>query len=138
MTNDPINDVIECSQVPGIHEVIAQIEHMSSQAAFVDHGAAFCLRVIHTSDCDPAAMPANPAKIRPSEYGTLMQIRLTTIAVIAAIRCGRLRIIGAIIDRNAMGRAKSIGRLGGSWVPSAAPRKLQMNHAPMTKVHVPK
>jgi ribulose-phosphate 3-epimerase len=45
MTNDPINDVIECSQVPGIHEVIAQIEHMSSEEAFIDHVKSFDLKV---------------------------------------------------------------------------------------------
>ncbi len=45
MTNDPINDVIECSQIPGIHEVIAQIEHMSSQGAFIDHVKSFDLKV---------------------------------------------------------------------------------------------
>lgn len=37
MTNDPINDVIECSQIPGIHSIIAQIERMPSQRAYVEH-----------------------------------------------------------------------------------------------------
>src|SRR5260221_11264305 len=37
MTNDPINDVIECSGIPSIHEIIARIEHMSPEEAFVDH-----------------------------------------------------------------------------------------------------
>lgn len=45
MTNDPINDLIECSQVPGIHQVVAQIEHMSSQRAFVEHASSLGLRV---------------------------------------------------------------------------------------------
>lgn len=37
MTNDPINDVTECSQVPGVRTIIAQIEHMSNQRDFVEH-----------------------------------------------------------------------------------------------------
>lgn len=37
MTNDPINDVLECSQIPGIHAVIAQIERMPDQQAFIEH-----------------------------------------------------------------------------------------------------
>lgn len=45
MTNDPINDVVECSQVPGIHTVISQVEHMSSQRAFLDHIKSYNLKV---------------------------------------------------------------------------------------------
>ncbi|PWU23776.1 hypothetical protein C5B42_01985 [Candidatus Cerribacteria bacterium 'Amazon FNV 2010 28 9'] len=45
MTNDPINDVVECSQVPHIRGIIAQIEHMSSQHAFVEHVKSYNLRV---------------------------------------------------------------------------------------------
>ncbi len=67
-----------------------------------------------------------------------MHNKLTIIATIAATKWGRLRIIGAIIDRNAMGSAKSIGMLAGNWVPRAAPKKLKMNHALITNVHVPK
>ena len=37
MTNDPINDVVECSEVKGIKTIIAQVEHMSSQKEFIDH-----------------------------------------------------------------------------------------------------
>lgn len=37
MTNDPINDVIECSQIPGAHTIIAQIERMPSQRAYIEH-----------------------------------------------------------------------------------------------------
>lgn len=37
MTNDPINDVVECSQIPGVKVIIAQIEHMSSQRDFYEH-----------------------------------------------------------------------------------------------------
>lgn len=37
MTNDPINDVVECSQIPGVKAIIAQIEHMPSQKDFYDH-----------------------------------------------------------------------------------------------------
>ena len=60
------------------------------------------------------------------------------IATIAATKCGRLRIIGAIMERNAMGSAKSIGMPAGNCVPSAAPKKLKINHAIITNVHVPK
>ena len=41
MTNDPINDVVECSQIPGIKTIIAQIEHMDSQKAFLEHVKSF-------------------------------------------------------------------------------------------------
>lgn len=44
MTNDPINDVVECSQVPGVKRVISQVEHMSSQAAFLDHAQSYGLK----------------------------------------------------------------------------------------------
>jgi ribulose-phosphate 3-epimerase len=44
MTNDPINDVIECTQIPGISTIIAQIEHMSSQKDFCEHVHSFGLR----------------------------------------------------------------------------------------------
>lgn len=37
MTNDPINDVVECSQIIGIKTIIAQIERMPSQKAFIEH-----------------------------------------------------------------------------------------------------
>ncbi len=37
MTNDPIQDVVECSQVPGVHAIIAQIERMQSQRDFIEH-----------------------------------------------------------------------------------------------------
>jgi ribulose-phosphate 3-epimerase len=37
MTNDPINDVVECSQIPGINTIIAQIEHMPDQKAYLEH-----------------------------------------------------------------------------------------------------
>ena len=37
MTNDPINDVVECSQVRGVKAIIAQIEHMPSQKDFYEH-----------------------------------------------------------------------------------------------------
>lgn len=37
MTNDPINDVIECSQISGARTIIAQIEHMPSQQAYIEH-----------------------------------------------------------------------------------------------------
>lgn len=41
MTNDPINDVVECSQIPGIKSIIAQIEHMPSQKDFYEHVNSF-------------------------------------------------------------------------------------------------
>lgn len=37
MTNDPINDVVECSQITGIKTIIAQIERMPSQKAYIEH-----------------------------------------------------------------------------------------------------
>lgn len=43
MTNDPINDVVECSQIPNIKTIIAQIERMSSQKAFVEHVKSFTI-----------------------------------------------------------------------------------------------
>jgi len=44
MTNDPINDLVECSGVPGIHSVIAQVEHMGSQQAFLDQAKSYNLK----------------------------------------------------------------------------------------------
>jgi len=37
MTNEPINDVIECSQIPGIKTIIGQIERMPSQKDYIEH-----------------------------------------------------------------------------------------------------
>lgn len=37
MTNDPINDVIECAQIQSVDRIIAQIEHMDDQKAFLEH-----------------------------------------------------------------------------------------------------
>ncbi len=37
MTNDPINDVIECSQITSVDRIIAQVEHMDDQKAFLEH-----------------------------------------------------------------------------------------------------
>ncbi len=45
MTNDPINDVIECSQIKGAHTLIAQIEHMPDQKAFFEHVESLELHV---------------------------------------------------------------------------------------------
>lgn len=41
MRADPILDVVECSQIKGIRTIIAQIERMSSQAAYIDHVESF-------------------------------------------------------------------------------------------------
>ncbi len=41
MTNDPINDVVECSQVPGVKSIVAQIEHMPSQKDFYEHVSSY-------------------------------------------------------------------------------------------------
>ncbi len=41
MTNDPINDVVECAQIPGILTIIGQIEHMPSQKDFFEHVESF-------------------------------------------------------------------------------------------------
>lgn len=41
MTNDPINDVVECSQIPGINTIIAQIERMTSQTSYIEHVKSF-------------------------------------------------------------------------------------------------
>ena len=38
---------------------------------------------------------------------------LIIIATVAAIRCGSVRIIGAIIDKKAIGRARSSGKFCG-------------------------
>jgi ribulose-phosphate 3-epimerase len=43
MTNDPIGDVVECGQIPKIKTIIAQIERMSSQKAFVEHVKSFAV-----------------------------------------------------------------------------------------------
>lgn len=45
MTNDPINDVVECSQVPGIKTIIAQIERMPSQRDYTEHVESFHIGV---------------------------------------------------------------------------------------------
>lgn len=44
MTNDPINDIVECSQIPGLHQVISQVEHMGSQKAFLDQAKGYNLK----------------------------------------------------------------------------------------------
>lgn len=45
MTNDPINDVVECSQIPGIKTIIAQIERMPDQKDFAEHVISFKIGV---------------------------------------------------------------------------------------------
>lgn len=35
MTDDPANDIVECTYIPGIHAIIGQVEHMSSQDEFL-------------------------------------------------------------------------------------------------------
>ncbi len=44
MTNDPIDEVVECSHVPGIGTVIAQIERMESQNDFIHRVGEFGLK----------------------------------------------------------------------------------------------
>lgn len=44
MTNEPSNDVVECSQVPGISLIIGQVEHMGSQKDFIEHVKSFHLK----------------------------------------------------------------------------------------------
>ncbi|HAV15085.1 MAG TPA: hypothetical protein DCX25_02035 [Candidatus Pacebacteria bacterium] len=44
-TVDPINDVVECQELRGMRTVIAQVERMSSQAAFIEHVKSFGWRV---------------------------------------------------------------------------------------------
>jgi ribulose-phosphate 3-epimerase len=41
MTNDPSKDVVECSQIPGIKTIIAQIERMPSQKDYLEHVDSF-------------------------------------------------------------------------------------------------
>ena len=41
MTNDPINDIVECQSVPNLRAIIAQVEHMPSQKDFIDHVKSF-------------------------------------------------------------------------------------------------
>lgn len=45
MTNDPINDIIECQSVPNLRAVVGQIEHMPSQEDFIDHVKSFGWKV---------------------------------------------------------------------------------------------
>ncbi|MEK7458389.1 MAG: hypothetical protein AAB612_02820 [Patescibacteria group bacterium] len=45
MTNDPINDIVECQSVPNLRAIIAQIEHMPSQKDFIDHVKSFGWKV---------------------------------------------------------------------------------------------
>jgi len=45
MTNDPINDVAECVSVPNLHVIIAQIERMPSQQAFINHVKSYGWKV---------------------------------------------------------------------------------------------
>lgn len=45
MTNDPINDLVECAHVPGINSVIAQVEHMGNQRAFINQARSYNLKV---------------------------------------------------------------------------------------------
>lgn len=44
MTNDTITDVVECSQVKGVATIIAQIEHMVDQRAFLEHVHSYTVR----------------------------------------------------------------------------------------------
>jgi ribulose-phosphate 3-epimerase len=57
MTNDPINDVVECQDVPNMRAVIAQIEHMPSQQDFIEHVKSFGWKVglsldLYTEDAE--------------------------------------------------------------------------------------
>lgn len=45
MTNDPVNYLAACAGVPGIHSVIAQLEHMSSQKIFLDQAAEYSYKI---------------------------------------------------------------------------------------------
>lgn len=44
MTVEPINDVIECQQIKGIHAIIAQVEKMGSQMDFVEHVRSYVIQ----------------------------------------------------------------------------------------------
>ncbi|OGJ22067.1 MAG: hypothetical protein A2804_01545 [Candidatus Pacebacteria bacterium RIFCSPHIGHO2_01_FULL_46_10] len=44
-TVDPINDVVECQELRGMRTVIAQVERMSLQEAFIEHVKSFGWRV---------------------------------------------------------------------------------------------
>lgn len=45
MTNDPINDIVECQSVPNVRAIIAQVERMPSQKDFIDHVRSFGWKV---------------------------------------------------------------------------------------------
>lgn len=45
MTNDPINEVVECSEIKNIHAIIGQVEHMSNQRDFIEHVHSYNLKV---------------------------------------------------------------------------------------------
>ena len=52
MTNDPINDVIECTQIPRITTIIAQIERMTSQKDYFEHVHSYGIGVGFSLDFD--------------------------------------------------------------------------------------
>ncbi len=74
MTNDPINDVVECSQVPGIHSVISQVEHMTSQKAFLDHIKGYGLKVGLALD-----LTTPIEAIEPESWGALNSVQVMGI-----------------------------------------------------------
>jgi ribulose-phosphate 3-epimerase len=99
MTNDPINDVVECSQVPGIQGIIAQIEHMSSIPAFIEHVKTNNLKVGLSLDLYTPVENIPLEHLKQLDYVQIMgikagaqgrefvgQVVLEKIAEIAALR----------------------------------------------------
>ncbi len=74
MTNDPINDLVECSQVPGVGTVISQVEHMSSQKAFIDQARGYNLKVGLSLD-----LTTPIEAIEPESWGAISTIQVMGI-----------------------------------------------------------
>lgn len=71
MTNDPIQDVLECSQVPGVHAIIAQIERMRSQRDFIDHVLSYGIKPGFSLD-----LYTDPDEIETDVLGKLSYIQV--------------------------------------------------------------
>lgn len=75
MTNDPINDVVECLQVPGVSCIIGQIERMPSQADFIEHVKSNNLKVGLSVDLSTSFESVEEAQVKNIDALQVMDIR---------------------------------------------------------------
>ncbi len=75
MTNDPINDIVECQSVPNLRAIIAQVEHMPTQKDFIDHVKSFGWKVGLSLDLYTEKSEIDDAILRQLDLLQIMTVK---------------------------------------------------------------